>query len=176
MLSSSFAPLSSMLRGTLMSTSITGRSTCSCRFCLVRIGSIAPVHANVTCESATDFIMSGSNASLMFESGNSSCSSSTRPGERFTTVMLFTLRGAKCCTSRRAILPAPRMQMSSWSMSRLRSLRHLRSTSSTAAEEIETPPRAMPVSERTRLPAETAVLSRRVSTLPAAPSSSVEIS
>jgi hypothetical protein len=65
------------------------------------------------------------------------------------------------------------MQMSSWFISRLRSSKHFFSTSSTAAEEIDTPPRAMPVSERTRLPAETAVLSRRVSTLPAAPFLSV---
>mmetsp|Transcript_28377 Transcript_28377/g.57636 ORF Transcript_28377/g.57636 Transcript_28377/m.57636 type:complete len:282 (-) Transcript_28377:213-1058(-) len=176
MLSSWLAPASSMLRGTLMSTSIAGRSTCSLRFSLVRIGSMAPVQANVTCDSATDFIMSGSRANWMLLSGNISCSSSTRPGERFTTVMLFTPRGVRCCTSSRAILPAPRMQMSSWFMSRSRSSTHFLSTSSTAAEEIDTPPRAMLVSDRTRLPADTAVLSSRVSTLPAAPSSSVEIS
>ena len=58
----------------------------------------------------------------------------------------------------------PRMQISKSFISSFKSSPHLFSTSSTAAEEIETPPRAIAVSVRTRFPADTAVLSIRVST------------
>mmetsp|Transcript_6238 Transcript_6238/g.15137 ORF Transcript_6238/g.15137 Transcript_6238/m.15137 type:complete len:282 (-) Transcript_6238:874-1719(-) len=165
--------LSSMLRGTEMSTSITSRFIFPSRLSARRIGSIAPVHAKVTWAVPTTFSMSGRSASFSGESGNSSMSSSTRAAERLTMVIDLTPRGVRCCTRSRAILPAPRIAMSSWDMSRSRSPMHFCSTSSTAAEEIDTPPRAMPVSERTRFPADTAVFSIRVSTLPAAPSGSV---
>mmetsp|Transcript_17092 Transcript_17092/g.27448 ORF Transcript_17092/g.27448 Transcript_17092/m.27448 type:complete len:239 (-) Transcript_17092:691-1407(-) len=167
------APLSSILRGTEISTSIVSRCTTPSKFSLYKIGCMAPVHAKVTCALPTHSSIASSFAGMRLASGKRAWSSWIRSCPRFTMVIDFGFRGIRCCTSRRAILPAPRIQTSNWCMSRLKSCIHFFSTSSTAAEEIETPPREMPVSVRTRLPADTAVLSMRVSTLPAAPALSV---
>ena len=71
--------------------------------------------------------------------------------------------------SRRDILPAPMMVTRASESGLSRSATDLSTASSTAADEIETAPLAIPVSERTNLPDMTAVLSSRPSTFCAEP-------
>mmetsp|Transcript_20374 Transcript_20374/g.49299 ORF Transcript_20374/g.49299 Transcript_20374/m.49299 type:complete len:355 (-) Transcript_20374:623-1687(-) len=172
----SFAPSSSMLRGTEMSTSIVGRTIARSRSGPTRIGSVAPVHAKVTWCFSTAPSISVMGAYLRGDWGKLSMISFALSLPLLMRVMERTLRGVRCCTSSLPILPAPMIATSSWSISRPRSATHCLSTSSTAAEEMDTPPLAIPVSERTRLPAVTAVTNILVSSFPAPPFSPVLIS
>mmetsp|Transcript_11705 Transcript_11705/g.27521 ORF Transcript_11705/g.27521 Transcript_11705/m.27521 type:complete len:289 (+) Transcript_11705:397-1263(+) len=105
----------------------------------------------------------------MSTSGYSAAISSARGRERLSSVSLVTPCEARCVMSSLDILPAPMMVTRASESGLSRSASDLSTASSTAAEEMETAPCAMPVSERTNLPDMTAVLSSRPSTFWAEP-------
>mmetsp|Transcript_33119 Transcript_33119/g.82391 ORF Transcript_33119/g.82391 Transcript_33119/m.82391 type:complete len:201 (+) Transcript_33119:1648-2250(+) len=100
----------------------------------------------------------------------SSCERSSPRLSRRTRVMPLE---ARCVSRRRDMVPAPTIQIDASAHGLPSATCERMSASSAAADEIETAPLEMDVSERTRLPAATATLSRRPSTLPADPSGSV---
>mmetsp|Transcript_8289 Transcript_8289/g.35169 ORF Transcript_8289/g.35169 Transcript_8289/m.35169 type:complete len:206 (-) Transcript_8289:595-1212(-) len=120
---------------------------------------ITPVLAAVKMTSCSAAIGKNSSisASLMFASGKSACSSSTRGAERLTMVISVHRFDTRCLTNRRDIVPAPTIIT-----------RHPSKfppgsficTSSAAADDTETAPDAMDVSLRTRFPAVIAALNR----------------
>mmetsp|Transcript_769 Transcript_769/g.2072 ORF Transcript_769/g.2072 Transcript_769/m.2072 type:complete len:270 (+) Transcript_769:1709-2518(+) len=165
------------LRGTEMSTSITRcLSSGTGRFSTVRMGSVAAVDVKTMSAPRTMFTSASIGCSLSSTSGIIFASSSARSTERFTTWIVGSPRELRCCTSKRDILPAPMMATRASLSSTPSSGCALSATSSTAAEEIDTAPLAMLVSERTRRPAETATFSSRDRIFPALPSAALEIS
>mmetsp|Transcript_11333 Transcript_11333/g.31566 ORF Transcript_11333/g.31566 Transcript_11333/m.31566 type:complete len:366 (+) Transcript_11333:215-1312(+) len=152
----------STLRGTAMSTSLRFPSThadatgMDARSSLV---TMTPVDAAVkmTSCSAARGRNSSISASLMFASGKSAASSSTRPALLFTMVISVHRLDTRCLTRRRDIVPAPTIITRHPSKELDGSFI---CTSSAAAEDTETAPDAMEVSDRTRLPAVIAALKR----------------
>mmetsp|Transcript_2707 Transcript_2707/g.11022 ORF Transcript_2707/g.11022 Transcript_2707/m.11022 type:complete len:209 (+) Transcript_2707:2716-3342(+) len=158
----------STLRGTAMSTRRRLPSTHADAAGIVARSSlvmITPVDAAVkmTSCSAASGRNSSMSASLMFASGKSAWSSSTRPADLLTMVISVHRLDTRCLTRRRDMVPAPTIIT-----------RHPSNeldgsficTSSAAAEDTETAPLAMDVSDRTRFPAVIAALNRPERCLP----------
>mmetsp|Transcript_8105 Transcript_8105/g.20475 ORF Transcript_8105/g.20475 Transcript_8105/m.20475 type:complete len:411 (+) Transcript_8105:239-1471(+) len=154
--------LASTLRGTAMSTSRRWRPTGSPAGAIPARSSLVmmmPVDAAVkitSCDAAS-VLKSSMSAILMFTSGKSAASSSTRPRLRLTMVISVQRLDARCLTSRRLMVPAPTIITLHPSNEFPGSFI---CTSSAAADDTDTAPLAMLVSLRTRLPAVIAALKR----------------
>mmetsp|Transcript_13620 Transcript_13620/g.42631 ORF Transcript_13620/g.42631 Transcript_13620/m.42631 type:complete len:274 (+) Transcript_13620:1003-1824(+) len=166
---------SSTLRGTEMSTSISRRSAgiTASSPSLVTMQCVAPVDV----KTASHVRSASSSASMPSHetatSGNCAASSCERSSPRLSRRTAVIPLDARCVSSSRDMVPAPTMQIDAPSKGRPSASSLRISASSAAADEIETAPFAIDVSERTRLPAATATLSSLLSTLPAEPSDDV---
>mmetsp|Transcript_18553 Transcript_18553/g.54300 ORF Transcript_18553/g.54300 Transcript_18553/m.54300 type:complete len:267 (+) Transcript_18553:959-1759(+) len=135
---------------------------------------VAPVEVKTT----SDVLRASSSASMVSHltatSGNCAASSVARSRPRLRRRTRSTPLEARWVRSRRDMVPAPTIHTSVSASKGEPSTSSARmSASSAAADEMETAPFEIDVSERTRLPAATATLSRRPSTLPAEPSPEV---
>mmetsp|Transcript_40463 Transcript_40463/g.81089 ORF Transcript_40463/g.81089 Transcript_40463/m.81089 type:complete len:238 (-) Transcript_40463:630-1343(-) len=168
--------LASTLRGTDMSISISlvspAAHTPASSSSFVTMQPVADVDVNAKSVSSSE----GQNSSISListsKSGYSPASSSARGRERLSSVILVTPCEARCVKSSLDILPAPTTVTRSSGNGLPRSTIALRIASSTAADEMETAPLAISVSERIYFPAMTAEFSRRPITLPALPAMS----
>mmetsp|Transcript_29520 Transcript_29520/g.57088 ORF Transcript_29520/g.57088 Transcript_29520/m.57088 type:complete len:287 (-) Transcript_29520:609-1469(-) len=172
----------STLRGTEMSIRTRGCGVCpqtrSRSSGSVTMHPVALVDVKTSSEVSTVCQSSSISPTWMSKSGYSAASSSARGRERLSSVTLVTPCEARWVSSRRDILPAPIMATRTSFRDWERSSGHLSTASSTAAEEMETAPFAISVSDRTYFPDMTAVLSSLPRTLPALPgmaSSSVSV-
>mmetsp|Transcript_18792 Transcript_18792/g.61982 ORF Transcript_18792/g.61982 Transcript_18792/m.61982 type:complete len:278 (+) Transcript_18792:397-1230(+) len=168
----------STLRGTEMSMSESGRAASSSQprsrsSAPVTMQPVAEVEVKARSHSCSDGQSSSMRPTCTSSSGCSAASSSARARPRLRSFTLVTPCEARCVSSSRDILPAPMTQTDVLSRGMPRSSGARRTASSTAALEMETAPFAICVSERTNLPAMTAELSSRPSTLPAEPAGSL---
>mmetsp|Transcript_10265 Transcript_10265/g.27929 ORF Transcript_10265/g.27929 Transcript_10265/m.27929 type:complete len:366 (+) Transcript_10265:702-1799(+) len=146
----------------------------SCSWSLVTMQCVAPVEVNTM----SDFWSASSRLSIVSQltstSGYCAASSVARSMPRLSRRARVMPLEARWVRRSRDMVPAPTIVTSVSAVKgspRISSARM--SASSAAAEEMDTAPLEMEVSERTRLPAATATLRRRESTLPALPSSAV---
>mmetsp|Transcript_134632 Transcript_134632/g.327285 ORF Transcript_134632/g.327285 Transcript_134632/m.327285 type:complete len:206 (-) Transcript_134632:597-1214(-) len=126
---------------------------------------MTPVDAAVkmTSCSAADSRNSSMSLIVMFASGKSACSSSTRGRDRFTIVISVHRFETRCFTRSLDIVPAPTIITLHPSNEFPGSFI---CTSSAAAEDTDTAPDAIDVSLRTRFPAVIAALNRPLRCLP----------
>mmetsp|Transcript_13172 Transcript_13172/g.48032 ORF Transcript_13172/g.48032 Transcript_13172/m.48032 type:complete len:311 (+) Transcript_13172:253-1185(+) len=159
--SSSSAREGHTLRGTEISTYMrSGRehSSRSATMSLVYSRSSEPVEVKTTSLAAVHSSRSSIRWMSKVAAGKSAASCSARGRERLRRTKEVTPLEMACLTRRRDMVPAPMMH--SLASATLLPSGIFMSTSSTAAEDTDTAPLEISVSERTRLPAMTARLKR----------------